>query len=448
MKVSNIYQTRIVCYNSGRLIIIMLFGSLRGSADEGNQGKPGVSRRGLLLGGVAAAITAAVGAGVWETMDHEGPEVRPAPVDQLKDGTPVYEKAAHVLNYQALVDEENPSGCFERLVGVLAKAYGSHDNLVAYYEAGGVSTVTGAPADFKGTQEKVDWHNQNRQNFYHPKEGVVFAKVTRKDDKIDGETAGYPFEIRYLKKVDLDLVRERVNDKTHNANYLEDEPRSILEFISLMADKYKVPREFIVGIGATESRFNKNTPDSGVAARGLYQFLDTTAEKEAYPYLLSVEALGEVKGKKVRTKELKYEDYDPKNRFVQTELACAHYKFLEQAMQPALARLEARLKSLDSSFSVQELTPLCLMTAYNGGKDMTTQMIDRLLALSDKRLKTRIGEGPYGKDVWMAVLAYNFGNEFDVVEPDGTAKKLMVGKEVFHYPLKVSAWAKLLLEKK
>lgn len=407
----------------------------------------GLSRRALLRGGALAAVSAVVGGGVLHALNKVEPESKPSPIDALPDGTPVYAKAADVLNYQPLINPENPSGCFEGLVDVLVRAYGSHENLVAYYTATGENTVTPAPSgDFEGTQDKVDWHNEKRKVLHMPV-GVVFAKVTKEDSKITGETAGYPLELRFAKKVELDLVQKRVADETHHVNYLGDKPMSILDFVTLMAEKYKVSRDFILGVGATESRFRKDIPDSKDQAKGMYQFLDTTAEHEAYPYLLSSEALGETNGSKVRNKELSYEDYDAHNRFVQTELACAHYKFLEEAMQPALVRLEARLQSFDPSFSVEDLAPLCLMTAYNGGKDLTTQAIDRFLALNDQYLQSRIGEGPYGKDIWVAVLAYNFGHEFTVTEPDGTVKPLMVGKEVFHYPLKVSAWAQLLSKK-
>jgi len=403
-------------------------------------GRFGVSRRALIAGSLASAF---VGTRVAALLDKkpepEPEEVRVPPIDHLPDGTPVYRRTADILNFGSFAPVPGEKGTsFSRLKEIL-KARLKGEGKITYYDFKGnrIASV-GATKDFprEGTdmeEPKNSWHNAQRRE-HHTREGVVLPDG-------DGYT-GYPF-VAVAGSPHKKLVEAHLNEAPIGPDYFEGKATPLIDALRTICNEYKdsegqcVPFEVMLGLGAAESSFRPEIQsDSTPPARGIYQFLDYVAETKALPLL----------PEKTSYRKTRIVRNNPKNRFLQAELFCVHYLDLKEQLSLKLDQLSTRMKNLDPGFS-GDLRPFATLTAYNGGRELTEACIDRFVALSDEDLKKRLGEGPYSEaeDVWQAVLAYNFGQKFQVpIDEKGTLGERTVGPEVYHYPARVLAWADLL----
>lgn len=285
-----------------------------------------------------------------------------------------------------------------------------------------------------------EWHNENCKKMKLPDDQKIMPKSYKQ--------LGYPFVatpvLAGVKSEDLlgqhslvDVVIDRLNEKTNSGQtepvYFNNETKTIYEGIVEIAKAYDVPRAIVLGLGANESGFNK-LAKSDAGAIGIYQFVadgfvDAKKWIETHPDF----------GAKIRIGILG--DYESSciNRFVSAELFCANYRRLTEELKDEVADFESRIRKIDSSFPAGTLTEIAIITAYNAGATRIKGCMARFKNLSDEEIKKRIGEAPYGVDVWLAVLAYAFG-----ATVEGSSTK--VGPDVFMYAEKVLAMGALIMQ--
>lgn len=283
--------------------------------------------------------------------------------------------------------------------------------------------------------EMQAWHNANRTKIAGP-------SVTPKDYA----AVGYPFvasaqlpgaENRPESASLIGVILERLAETTKSAgagpSYFGGKERVVYDGIVEIAKAYDIPRAIVLGVAANESGYDR-TAESAAGARGIFQFTaggfeDAKKYIERHPEL----------GAPVRSGPIGSYEESWKNRFVSAELFCAFYRVIQERTRGTIDRLEARLRELDPGFQAGTLVEIATINAYNAGPGRIAACVDRFLSLSDDRVRTSIGEPPYGIDAWLGVVGLSFG----LSTKDGSAR---VGPDVFMYPQKVLAMGSLIME--
>ncbi len=299
----------------------------------------------------------------------------------------------------------------------------SHDRgTVTYFDARGNKLKEAVLPDNWYTKmseaEKQEWYNRHRQETRVPKK-VLPAEL---DD------LGYPFIATASvygmdKREDVDtpfeLLDDRLKDEVEDPSkrYFQGRKITLRQAIIEIATAYDVPRAVAFGIGANESAFDREA-ESDAGAKGLFQ-LTPRGYEEARQYAAQHPELSASirHGKLLQFEQRFHGTREWKNRFVSIEMSCAYYRFLQENLEPNFEQLEERLRKIDPTLLVGTFDTIGTITAYNAGPPRIKQCIQRFIKLSDEELTKKIGEPPYGVDVWMAVLAHSFGAT--LLGPDG-----------------------------
>lgn len=277
---------------------------------------------------------------------------------------------------------------------------------------------------------KQEFHDTNRRQMAPP-EGVVIPKNTEKP--------GYPFfgwtrplgaNEAEAKGTPLQLFKARLATEYSNPNYFNGAKVTLESAMATIAGEYGVPAWVLKGQGTLESSLYLAATSKKADAYGLFQFQVPTA-KRAHSNLLENPSFRSGAAPVPTADNLRS---DP---FLQIELFCSDFNHLTQTLQPALERLNSRLRKLEPNFYMDFRIP-AFMFGHVAGPGAVTGSIDRFIQMSDEEVLATIGQPPYGLDVWLAVQAHSYGEK---IEPESD---LRIGAQSFLYAPKVFAYASLL----
>jgi len=280
------------------------------------------------------------------------------------------------------------------------------------------------------------WHNANRVRAGGP-------AVTPDDYK----AWGYPFVSTptipgtrseagtSLIETVTKRLGERVESGSTKPRYFDGESRSLYDAITEIARAYDIPRAVVLGIGANESGYNRYAK-SKADARGIFQikeaaFADAKAYVATHPKLGSTLRSGSIVGS--------FDDGTLDNRLVSAELCCAYYVQTQEWLKKDVTALEDRLRAIDPSFPSGSLFTIATINGYNAGAGNMKLCMKRFASLSDAEIRARLGEGPYGADAWLGVIALSYG----IADSEG---KIAIGPDVFMYPQKILAMGSLIMQ--
>lgn len=393
-----------------------------------------------------------------------------------------YGPVGEIVSKTRYAGETHTGEVLDRYVDLYRGVFSHGRGIVTYFDAQGNSLaeevlpdnwyvdVLGTPKE-KGQKPPVvrpkmteaqqqEWHNRHR----------IKARTTEKVLPTDHDDLGYPFIATATvygmdKRDDIDspfeLLDERLNDevKDPSKRYFEGRGMSLRQAIIEIATAYDVPRAVAFGIGANESAFDREAVSTRkkkgkgkgkdkveIIAKGMFQFKpegyeDAKNYAAQHPELSASIRKGALLGFEQRfhggTREWK-------NRFVSIEMFCAYYRYIQEMLSPHFDQLEERLRKLDPTLLVGTFDTIGTINAYNAGPSRIKECIERFIKLSDEELKKKIGEPPYGVDVWMAVLAHSFGAKFK--DTQGKERKTGVGPHVLMYAPKSLALGSLIMD--
>jgi hypothetical protein len=406
-----------------------------------DSGDPVPHRRDFFRFSFAAALAAAGSASAitYRTAEQFAPEGPVEGVEKVlrprkNEAIPVscegnvceYRSVRHVMQKERFEDPEDPSGRMQALVDLHREGvYSAKKYQDIYYTLDGKIVGSGAV----GTD--IDTHNANRRAFTDS--GAIVLPESK-------SYSGYPLRRPtdpMKAEVCRDALKEEVKDTkflriAKKKRYFEGEEVTLDHALRTITAEYGVPYAVIAGQIGQESTYDRKevsdiTLENGSTAHayGLAQFVPETARTQAMPYMLPDPSF-----RKGRVSKRFFTEW--KNRFVQIELLCAHYKYLAEKLEPKLIKLYARLRALDPNFNTS-LEDFAVLTAYNAGLSDpdgrgVIPCIERFVELPDEIIKERIGEPPYGLDTWLAILAHSYGQPVD-------ANEMKIGKSVFHYAI-------------
>ena len=388
------------------------------------------ARRGLLLEALTLATAtagglAALGHGLASRPPRPPPPVLPEPIQPV----PV-ETVSALLGAERYWHPERTDGRLRALVRCFCTIFTSPPDRFFYYSIRGdlrdVPLPQAPSLEEMADGERQGWHNANRlqvavagtdPRVVLPEDiarvGYPFGAIPRITGTVDGKEEALPAP-------PLEIVEARLYEPVWGEGYLGGEELPLVSALERIAAALDVPLPLVLGLGATESGFHQGAV-SAAGARGLFQFLEGTAEmhrdelRALHPPL--------------RTRTASPTE-EWQNRFVQAELLCHHYRYLRDKVRPQVEALTARLRVLDPGLDL-DLTVLAILTAYNGGPGLVERCVSQFVARSDAELTACLGEAPLGWDVWLALLGTSYGER-------------RVGLHVLTYPFKVLAWAGLL----
>lgn len=375
-----------------------------------------------------------------------------------------YGPVGEIVSKTKFAGETHTGEILNRYVDLYREVFRHDRGTVTYFDAQGNKLGEELLPDnwYKGMTDaqKQEWHNDHRQK----------ADTSDKVLPTNFDDLGYPLMATAMiygmdKRDDINspfqLLDERLdNEELHDPSkrYFQGRKMSLRQAIIEIATAYDVPRAIAFGLGANESAFDriavsqrkvkdkKGKTKIITIAKGMFQFkeegyIDAKNYAEQHPELSASIRQGPLLG---FNQGFNGGVPEWKNRFVSTEMFCAYYRYLQEALGPSFDELEERLRALDPTLLVGTFDTIGTITAYNAGAGRIKACIKRFVERSDEELKQKIGEPPYGADVWMAVLAHSFGATLK--KEDGTSKRTGVGDDVLTYAPKVLALGSLIMD--
>jgi hypothetical protein len=286
-------------------------------------------------------------------------------------------------------------------------------------------------------QFRNDWHNDQRQTIADT--ALVLPSKYKE--------TGYPLiSTARLPNVNVSnnsiggIIHKRAQEEISydsQISYFNGESMTVVEAIERICEAYDVSYEVAIGVAGNESAFDREAK-SDVGALGLFQFMPA-AMKDGKAYMDRHPELGA----KVRQGNFALTAGYKKNRFVQIELFCAYFLHIQDLLSAksgpnhaTLLDLEERLQTIDPGFSHKGLQEISAINGFHSGPARIRKCIKRFIDLSDDEIKATLGPGPFGVDVWPAILANAVG------------KVGGVKRQVFEYVPRVLAMSRIIRDDK
>jgi|GEM_PF-4070064 len=364
--------------------------------------------------GVFLASAAVLSTMNWLTDDDFEPR-DDLPEFGLKPGT--YDSIGEVLPYLDFVPVSHTGEHLSELVKMYANIYSGEADMVYYHDGQGrVLGELPLPHNWH-TLEKGEWHDEQRRGL-----GSPVLVLPGNSDRV-----GYPLVSvarapeTYLVEAGMSLVdlavsrsNERTSYETVNLAYFDGQEIALVDAIEEICNVYDVPVELAMGLAGNESLFDKDA-DNGLSGKnralGIFQFTKA-GFKDAVENLKSNVPFR--RGTITYSPDMSEAYW--KNRFIQIELFCSYINLIKERLnrsvsgeQSGLNELEARLRVFDPSFKKEYLDDIAALNCFHTGTARIRRCISHFLSLSDIEIQQRLGRGPFGIDVWPAIMSNAVG---------------------------------------
>jgi hypothetical protein len=404
---------------------------------------PKVSRRDLLTYG-PAALAVILNLTGGEEGNGVGEEVAELNEDDVEGVDSVPKDIGQLLARHSF-EGESSGEHWSRTLALYVEVFGQNVGAVYFFDVNGrrVLGELTVPEGWKkwSDAKKQTWRDDRRKEAYE--KGEVEFYIPGSYPHLSMPT--HPF----LKKGDpfesvsvVSKISERLNEKTQSPDgerYFKGKELTVRAAVEKICAAYEVPLMDILGLIAQESAGRKDLTSSA-NAYGLCQFLPATwnqvrtyvndkryVSKKAKKDFFRSKEVG--KWNKKRSKVTEW-----KNRFVSIEMACAYYRNLQDSLKEDVEKLHSRLETLGAvNIPSDLLLRMASLNAYNAGQGNIQKTIKRFLKQDDALLLEKMGEGPYGPDVWLSVLSLSYKSKAD-------NRRTAIGPDVYRYAIQI--WAK------